>query len=43
MLAIPETEREIKEKLVKFCKMPERIEHEYSIWEGKLPHSGILK
>ena len=43
MLATPETEREIKEKLVEFCKMPEGIEHEYSIWEGKLPHSGILK
>jgi len=43
MLATPETEREIKEKLVEFCKMPEGIEHEYSIWEGKLPQSGILK
>jgi nucleotide-binding universal stress UspA family protein len=43
MLATPETEREIKEKLVEFCKMPEGIEHEYSVWEGKLPHSGILK
>lgn len=43
MLATPETEREIKEKLVEFCKMPEGVEHEYSIWEGKLPHSGILK
>jgi nucleotide-binding universal stress UspA family protein len=43
MLALPETEREIKEKLVEFCKMPEGIEHEYSIWEGKLPYSGILK
>jgi nucleotide-binding universal stress UspA family protein len=43
MLATPEKEREIKEKLVEFCKMPEGIEHEYSIWEGKLPHSGILK
>ena len=43
MLATPETERDIKEKIVKFCKMPEGMEHEYSIWEGKLPHSGILK
>jgi nucleotide-binding universal stress UspA family protein len=43
MLATPETEREIKEKLLEFCKMPEGIEYEYSIWEGKLPHSAILK
>jgi nucleotide-binding universal stress UspA family protein len=43
MLATPETEREIKEKLLKFCKIPEGIENEYSIWEGKLPHSEILK
>ncbi|OHE59449.1 MAG: hypothetical protein A2Z47_08685 [Thermodesulfovibrio sp. RBG_19FT_COMBO_42_12] len=43
ILAAPETEREIKEKIVKFCKMPEGIEYEYSIWEGMLPHSEILK
>jgi nucleotide-binding universal stress UspA family protein len=43
MLAEPEAEREIKEKLLEFCKMPEGMEPEYSIWEGKLPHSGILK
>jgi len=43
MSATAETEGEIKEKLVKFCKMPEGIKHEYSIWEGMQPHSGILK
>jgi nucleotide-binding universal stress UspA family protein len=43
MSATSETEREIKEKLLEFCKMPEGIEYEYSIWEGKLPHSAILK
>jgi len=43
MLAMPETERGIKEKLLEYYKMPEAIEHEYSTWEGKLPHSEILK
>ena len=43
MLAAPETERGIKEKLLEYYKMPEAIEHEYSTWEGKLPHSEILK
>jgi len=42
MLASPETEREIKERLLEFCKMPEGIGYEYSIWEGKLPYSAIL-
>jgi len=32
-----------KEKLREFCKIPEGIEHEYSIWEGTLPYSEILK
>jgi nucleotide-binding universal stress UspA family protein len=43
MLVTPETQKEIKERLPEFCKMPEGIDHEYSIWEGTLPHSGILK
>jgi nucleotide-binding universal stress UspA family protein len=43
MSSTPEPEREIKEKLVKFCKIPEGIEHEYSIREGMQPQSGILK
>jgi nucleotide-binding universal stress UspA family protein len=43
MLATSETEREIKEKLLNLCKIPEGVEYEYSIWEGKLPHSAILK
>ena len=43
MLAMPETEKGIKEKLLEYYKMPEGIEHEYSPWEGKLPHSEILK
>jgi nucleotide-binding universal stress UspA family protein len=42
MLATSETERDIKEKLSTFYKMPEGMEHEYSIWEGTLPYSGIL-
>lgn len=32
-----------KEKLREFCKMPEGIEHEYSIWEGTAPYLEILK
>jgi len=43
MLAVPETEGEVKEKLLEFCKVPEGIKTEYGIWEGKLPYSGILK
>ncbi len=43
MLATPETEREIKEKLMEFCKMPEGVDHEYTIWEGALPYLEILK
>src|SRR4030042_5846361 len=43
MLATPETEKEIKEKLMEFCKMPEGADHEYTIWEGALPYLEILK
>jgi len=43
MFAIPKTERDMKEKLSAFYKIPGGIEHEYSIWEGKQPHSEILK
>jgi len=43
MLTAPETEKEIKEKLLEFCKIPEGIEFEYSVWEGTLPHTEILK
>ena len=31
------------EKLTEFCKIPQGIEHEYSIWEGTQPSSDILK
>jgi nucleotide-binding universal stress UspA family protein len=43
MSSITETEKEIKEKVLNFCKIPEGVQYEYSIWEGKLPHSAILK
>ena len=32
-----------QEKLSKFCKVPEGIGHEYSIWEGTQPYLEILK
>jgi nucleotide-binding universal stress UspA family protein len=34
---------EEKEKLIKFCPVPEGVEHEYIIWEGTLPFLEILK
>jgi nucleotide-binding universal stress UspA family protein len=43
MLTTPEAEREIKEKLSTFCKMPEGIDHESNIWEGTQPYLEILK
>jgi nucleotide-binding universal stress UspA family protein len=42
----PDLDKEInagKEKLAEFCKIPQGIEHEYSIWEGTQPSSDILK
>jgi nucleotide-binding universal stress UspA family protein len=30
-------------KIKDFCKMPEGIEHEYSVWKGTLPYLEILK
>ena len=39
-------EREItasQEKLRGFCKVPEGIEHEYTVWQGTLPSLEILK
>lgn len=32
-----------KEKLAEFCRIPQGIEYEYSIWEGTQPSSDILK
>ena len=32
-----------KEKLSKFCPVPEGITHEYIVWEGTLPYLEILK
>lgn len=32
-----------KEKLSEFCKIPQGIEYEYSIWEGTQPSPDILK
>jgi nucleotide-binding universal stress UspA family protein len=37
------SEREIKEKLREFCKVPEGVEHEYIIGAGTLPYLEILK
>lgn len=38
-----ESEKEIREKVRKFCGLPERLEHEYSIWQGTEPYLEILK
>ena len=44
VLTTPERETiASQEKLRGFCKVPEGIEHEYSIWEGTLPYLEILK
>jgi nucleotide-binding universal stress UspA family protein len=44
VLTAPERETiASQEKLRGFCKVPEGIEHEYSIWEGTLPYLEILK
>ena len=37
------SEKETGEKILKFCGMPEGLEHEYGIWQGTEPYSEILK
>jgi len=37
------SEKEIAEKIRKFCVMPEGLEHEYGIWQGTEPYLEILK
>ncbi|MGB9715768.1 MAG: universal stress protein [Thermodesulfovibrionales bacterium] len=43
MTSRKESEKEMEEKIQKFCAIPEGLEHQYGIWQGTEPYSEILK